>query len=79
MHFCEFVKGERRSVVCTVLSGNADRFKFWGIWVRVGIYRFGSADLDLHMSCCMETLARPNRFELLLLLGEEDSINYVAS
>jgi hypothetical protein len=79
MHFCEFVKGERRSVVGTMLPGNADWFWFWGIWVRVDIYRFKSADLDLHMSCGMETLARPNRFESPLLLGEEDSINCAAS
>jgi hypothetical protein len=79
MHFCEFVKGERRSVVGTVLPGNADRFRFLGIWVRVDIYRFGSADLDLHMSCGMEILAGPNRFESPLLLGEEDSINCAAS
>jgi hypothetical protein len=79
MHFCEFVKGERHSVVGTMLPGNADQFRFWGIWVRVDICRFGSADLDLHMSCGMETPARPNRFESSLLLGEEDSINCAAS
>jgi hypothetical protein len=32
------------------------------------------SDLDLHMSCGKETLARPNRFESPLLLGEDDSI-----
>jgi hypothetical protein len=79
MHFCKFVKGERRSVVGIVLPGNADRFRFWGIWVRVDIYRFGSVDLDLHMSCGKEILAGPNRFESPLLLGEEDSINCAAS
>jgi hypothetical protein len=79
MHFCEFIKGERRNVVGTVIPSNADRFRFSGVWVQVDIYRFGFADLDLHMSCGMETLAGPNRFESPLLLGEEDSINCAAS
>jgi hypothetical protein len=70
---------ERQSVVGTVLPGSTDRFRFWGIWVWVDICRFGSVDLDLHMSCGKETPTRPNRFESQLLLGEEDSINYVAS
>jgi hypothetical protein len=42
--------------------------------VRADICRFGSADLDLHMSCGKETPAEPNRFESPLLLGEGDSI-----
>jgi hypothetical protein len=41
--------------------------------VRVDICRFGSTDIDLHMSCGKETLVGPNRFESPLLLGEEDS------
>jgi hypothetical protein len=56
-----------------------DRFPFWRIRVRVDICRFGSADLDLHMLCGKETPAGPNRFESPQLLGEEDSINCVAS
>jgi hypothetical protein len=47
--------------------------------VRVDICRFGSADLDLHMSCGKKTPAGPNRFESPQLLGEEDSINCTAS
>jgi hypothetical protein len=43
--------------------------------VRVDIYRFGSADLDLLMSCGKETLAGLKRFESPQLLDEEDSIN----
>jgi hypothetical protein len=78
-HFCKSVKDERRSVVGTVLPGSTDRFKFWRIWVQVDICRFGSIDLDLHMSCGKETPAGPNRFESLQLLGEEDSINCATS
>jgi hypothetical protein len=47
--------------------------------VRVDICRFGSIDLDLHMSCGKETPTGPNRFVSSLLLGEEDSINCAAS
>jgi hypothetical protein len=47
--------------------------------VRVDICRFGSVDLDLHISCGKETPAGPNRFESSLLLDEGDSINYAAS
>jgi hypothetical protein len=43
--------------------------------VRVDICRFGSTDLDLHISGGKETPAGPNRFESPQLLGEEDLIN----
>jgi hypothetical protein len=65
--------------VGTVLLGSADRFRFWGICVWVDICRFGSIDLDLHMSCGKETPAGPNQFELPLILGKEDSINCATS
>jgi hypothetical protein len=78
-HSCEFVRDDdtERWVLCSRVA--LDQFPFWMIQVRVDICRFRSIDLDLHMSCGKETLARPNRFESPQLLGEEDSINYIAS
>jgi hypothetical protein len=45
-------------VLCSQVA--LDRFPFWRIRVRIDICWFGSADLDLHMSCGKETSARPN-------------------
>jgi hypothetical protein len=59
-------------VLCSRVA--LELFSFWRIRVRVDICRFGSIDLDLHMSCGKETPARPNQFKLSLLLGEGDSI-----
>jgi hypothetical protein len=43
-------------VLCSRVA--LDRFPFWRICIKVDIYRFGSADLDLLMSCGKETLAK---------------------
>jgi hypothetical protein len=48
-------------VLCSQVA--QDQFTFWRIRVSVDICRFGSANLDLHMSCGKETPAVPNRYE----------------
>ena len=57
-------------VLCSRVA--LDPFMFWRIRVRVDICRFRSGPRPAYVMC-KETLAGPNRFESLLLHGEEDS------
>jgi hypothetical protein len=58
-HSCESVRDERHSEVGIVLSGSAGPIPILED-PSFDFCRFGSADLDLHMSCGKKTPARPN-------------------